>query len=130
MAVRRRRRCTHCSRRFTTFERVANRQLIVDKRDGRKELLDAEKMRNGLLAACNKRPVSMNKIEGILRRVLRRLHKEYATEVPSRIIGQMILEELRRVDQVAYIRFASVYRSFSAPEQFVQEAKQFERRGI
>jgi transcriptional repressor NrdR len=120
--IRRRRSCGRCKRRFTTYERPEDRTIQVIKRDGRKERFDRQKLREGLLLACNKRPVSDRRIESIVERVEQELHNTYAREASSRVIGEMVLRELKKADKVAYIRFASVYRGFSDVGQFVQEA--------
>lgn len=125
--IRRRRNCGRCRRRFTTYERPEDRTIQVLKRDGRRERFDRQKLREGLLLACNKRPVSDRKIENIVNRIERTLYETYAREASSRVIGEMILSELKKVDKVAYIRFASVYRGFSDVGQFIQEASRIKK---
>lgn len=113
--VRRRRECTACGRRFTTFEQL---RVMVVKRDGRIEPFDREKVMRGMTVACEKRPVSADALEEITDRVERRVIDVGVTEIESAEIGEMVMDELRKVDQVAYIRFASVYRQFEDIGQF------------
>jgi transcriptional repressor NrdR len=126
--IRRRRSCRRCRRRFTTYERPEQKLLWVVKRDGRKEMFDRLKIRAGILAACNKRPVSERKIRDIVAKIEREIMRSYATEISSKVIGEMVLNELKRADKVAYMRFASVYRSFEDVDQFIQEARTFRKK--
>lgn len=107
--VRRRRFCPQCKQRFTTYERAASVLPLVVKRDGRREEFDRGKLLSGLHKACAKRPISTQQIEGIATMVERQLQKSRSKEIPSEALGQIVLEELRKLDEVAYIRFASVY---------------------
>lgn len=125
--IRRRRNCSRCKRRFTTYERPEDRTIQVIKRDGRRERFDRQKLREGLLLACNKRPVSDRKIENIVSRIERQLYETYAREASSKVIGELILDELKKADKVAYVRFASVYRGFSDVGQFIQEASKIKK---
>jgi transcriptional repressor NrdR len=118
-AIRRRRVCTACGRRFTTFERVQLRELSVMKRSGRRAPFDRDKLAKSVEIALRKRPVDPEEIERMVSRVVRRLESSGEAEVPSEMIGEYVIEELRRIDSVAYVRFASVYRNF-------REAKDFE----
>lgn len=118
-AIRRRRVCTACGRRFTTFERVQLRELVVMKRSGRRTPFDRDKLAKSVEIALRKRPVDLEEIERMVSRVVRRLESAGEPEVSSEIIGEFVIEELRRIDSVAYVRFASVYRNF-------REAKDFE----
>lgn len=111
-AIRRRRECLACGKRFTTFERVEEMPLYVFKRDGRRESFDRGKIRHGLLTAAEKRPVAVDTLDEVAARVEGEIRDGGEREVSSRRIGEMVMEELRRLDEVAYIRFASVYRSF------------------
>ena len=126
--IRRRRSCRRCSRRFTTYERPEQKLLWVVKRDGRKEMFDRQKIRGGITAACNKRPVSERKIRDIVAKIEREIMRSYAVEVSSKVVGEMVLNELKRADKVAYMRFASVYRSFEDVDQFIQEARTFKKK--
>jgi transcriptional repressor NrdR len=111
-SVRRRRECPNCSRRFTTYETVEQPELIVVKRDGRRERFDPRKLRDKLQIALTKRPVPTAEVERIVRETEADLLERNLSEVPSTLIGELVLEKLKEVDQVAYIRFASVYREF------------------
>lgn len=112
-SIRRRRECAACSRRFTTYERVESGGLMVVKRDGRREEFDARKLRDKLRIALTKRPVAQGEIDRIITTVETELLAMGTVEVPSTAIGEIVLRELKQVDEVAYIRFASVYRSFT-----------------
>lgn len=117
-AIRRRRECLKCGDRFTTYERIEIPSLWVVKRDGRRERFSREKLAGGLLKACAKRPVSIEAIEKLVEEVEATLQAMGRTEVPSAQIGELVMERLQRLDQVAYIRFASVYRKFEDLESF------------
>jgi transcriptional repressor NrdR len=119
--IRRRRECVSCGRRFTTYERVESGALIVVKRDGRREEFDPRKLRDKLRIALTKRPVSQEEIDRIVSTVEARLLELGTVEVPSTAIGEIALRELRQIDEVAYIRFASVYLSFSDLEDLRRE---------
>ncbi len=124
--VRRRRECIECNERFTTYE---NAELIMPriiKRDGRRSPFDEIKLRNGILKALEKRPVSTDRIEQALSRIKHQLRVTGEREVPSRLIGEWIMEELKKLDQVAYVRFASVYRSFEDVAEFRREIERLE----
>lgn len=111
--IRRRRECTSCSRRFTTYERIAQTGLMVIKQDGRREVFDRQKLLSGIVKACAKRPVPMEAVEGIVDEIELQLHALAKSEIDSQKIGQMVMERLRTLDDVAYVRFASVYRRFA-----------------
>lgn len=117
--VRRRRECLNCGRRFTTYERVEETPLRVVKKDGSRVPFDREKILVGIRKACEKRPVSAEQIEYAVARIEDQINKNYDREVPSTDIGEMVMEALKRLDTVAYVRFASVYREFKDPEDFV-----------
>lgn len=121
MAVRRRRECQHCGYRFTTYEKVEVTPLLVVKKDGRREAFDRDKILRGMLTACEKRPVQLERLQTIAAEIERELQSRYDKEVESRVIGEMVMDRLRRVDQVAYVRFASVYRQFRDIETFRRE---------
>ncbi|MDI3256396.1 MAG: transcriptional regulator NrdR [Kyrpidia sp.] len=120
-AVRRRRECLACGRRFTTYERVEVSPLQVIKKDGMRETFSREKLRRGLLKACEKRPITSEAIDGMVDRVERELRQEFEREVTTTQIGERVMAVLREVDQVAYVRFASVYREFKDVETFLRE---------
>ena len=122
--IRRRRQCLGCQHRFTTYEQVQRESWWVIKRDGRREKFDRNKLRAGIEKACEKRPVSTEKIESLAERVITELENEHGREVPSIRIGERVMEHLRKLDEVAYVRFASVYRQFRDAEQFIDEIKQ------
>ena len=119
--IRRRRECNRCSRRFTTYERVEEMIPLVVKKDGRRENYDRTKIINGLKRACEKRPVSIDTIEAIADRIERTLSEGGEKEIPASVIGEALMRELHDIDQVAYVRFASVYRSFKDIGEFMAE---------
>lgn len=118
--VRRRRECLQCGRRFTTYERVEEAPLRVVKKDGSRVPFDRDKILVGLRKACEKRPVSAEAIELAVSKIEDEINKKYDREVPSADIGEMVMEALKKLDSVAYVRFASVYREFKDPEDFVK----------
>ncbi|MCG3118317.1 MAG: Transcriptional repressor NrdR [bacterium] len=124
--VRRRRECLACGRRFTTKEYVEETPLMVVKNDGRRETFDREKILRGVQMACSKRPVSMETINRLVEKVESGLRDNNREEVSSRQVGQQIMAHLREIDEVAYVRFASVYRKFQAKEEFLEELKGLE----
>lgn len=123
-AIRRRRECLECQRRFTTYERIEETPLIVIKKDDRRETFDRQKIRNGLLKACEKRPVSIITIERIIDTVERELRNRMEPEVRSTVIGELIMAELKQLDGVAYVRFASVHREFKDVETLMYELQE------
>ncbi len=127
-AIRRRRVCSGCGRRFTTYERVEEAAPMVVKKDGRREPYDRSKIVAGLRKACEKRPISMETIERIADRVERALFEQGGREAASSFIGGAVMEALRETDQVAYVRFASVYRSFKDLDEFMREVEELIRR--
>ena len=124
--IRRRRECLGCSHRFTTYEEVEHEGLMVIKRDGRREEFSREKLLNGLKKACQKRPVSLKAMEDLVDHIVAGVTGQYESEVPGDAIGKMVMEGLRELDEVAYVRFASVYRRFAEATDFVQEVKKLE----
>lgn len=128
-SVRRRRECLSCSRRFTTKEYVEETPLFVIKSDGSREVFDREKVLKGIRAACNKRPISSDEIENIVEKVEGYLRDKNNAEIEAMQIGQEVMNELRELDDVAYVRFASVYRKFQDKEEFINELKGLERKG-
>ena len=119
--IRRRRVCDSCHKRFTTYERVEQADLMVVKRDGSRELFNRNKVRNGIVTACRKRPVTTDQIDSLVDRVERQLSERSEREVTSSQIGEVILDGLRGLDEVAYVRFASVYRHFDDVKSFIKE---------
>ena len=130
--IRRRRECSKCSRRFTTYERVEEMMPLVVKKDGRRETYERIKIINGLKRACEKRPVSINTIEAIADRIERNLQERGEKEILSSVIGEATMRELHDTDEVAYVRFASVYRSFKDINEFMVELEELlkERKEI
>jgi transcriptional repressor NrdR len=124
MAVRRRRECINCGKRFTTYEYVERNPLMVIKKDGRREPFNRQKILTGLLSACEKRPISMEKLESLVTDVENELQKKFDQEVESRFIGEVVMEKLAETDDVAYVRFASVYRQFKDINQFMRELRE------
>ncbi len=121
--IRRRRECLKCGRRFTTYERIEEHPLMVVKKDGRREPFDRQKILNGLHRACEKRPVSTEQVEVIADQLEQALAQEFEKEVTSQEIGERLMKALHGLDEVAYVRFASVYRSFKDVGQFMEELK-------
>ena len=128
LSIRRRRECPKCLRRFTTYERIEEAPLLVVKQDGRRESFDRQKILHGLMTACEKRPVPMARLTAIADEVARAAHDESDGEVPSRWIGEQVMQRLKDVDEVAYVRFASVYRAFADAERFREEVERLTRR--
>ena len=124
--IRRRRECIACEYRFTTYEEVERAGLLVLKRDGRHEELSKEKLLSGLKKACQKRPISPKVIEDLVERIVNDITDKYEREVPAEVIGKLVMNGLRATDDVAYVRFASVYRRFQEATDFVQEVKKLE----
>lgn len=122
-AVRRRRECLKCSKRFTTYERVDTVDIFIIKKDGRREQFDRSKLLAGIKTACEKRPVSMDTIEETVDEIEQNLRRRKTTEIPSKAIGEIVIRRLKALDKVAYIRFASVYRSFEDVESFEKEVQ-------
>ena len=119
--IRRRRECLRCTHRFTTYEQVEKENLRVLKRDGRYEELDRHKLLAGIKKACEKRPISSTQIEEVVSEIMTELEDKYDREVPSTVIGEKMMQRLRKLDEVAYVRFASVYRQFRDVNEFVNE---------
>jgi transcriptional repressor NrdR len=128
-AVRRRRECSQCSKRFTTYEYVEQTPLVVVKRNGSSEPYDRGKLLAGITLACRKRPASREQVERLVDGIETRLAEQNRLEVTSAELGRMVLAELRNLDPVAYVRFASVYRQFDSPERFVEELENLESGG-
>jgi transcriptional repressor NrdR len=126
-SIRRRRECLDCGRRFTTYEKVEKFSLLVIKKDGRREPFDRNKIISGMSKACEKRPISINTIEEFVTEFERELHDMAEREVESREIGERVIKKLYEIDEVAYVRFASVYRSFKDVNQFMYELRELLR---
>lgn len=129
-SIRRRRECPACGRRFTTYERVEEAPFLVVKKDGRREVFDRQKILRGVLTACEKRPVAVAAVEALVDRVEAAIRARYEGEVPSTAIGEAVMAELRTLDEVAYIRFASVYRQFADIERFREEIERLGGRRV
>jgi transcriptional repressor NrdR len=122
-SVRRRRECLKCSKRFTTYEYIEEIPLMLIKKDGRREAFDRNKVISGILKACEKRPVSMEKVEAMVDKVEKELQKNFDKEVKAQVVGELVMDYLHKIDEVAYVRFASVYRQFKDINQFMKELK-------
>ena len=120
-SIRRRRQCEACGKRFTTYEKLETMPLMVVKKDQRREAFDSAKIKLGVVKACEKRPVPMAEIDGLVREVERQAYSSYDQEITSTQLGEMVMERLARLDEVAYVRFASVYRQFRDIETFMDE---------
>jgi transcriptional regulator NrdR len=125
--IRRRRQCLKCERRFTTYERIDEIPYMVVKKDGRREKFERQKVLSGLLKACEKRPISMGKLAEIVDAVESRLADSPEREISTTVIGEMLMERLRFMDKIAYVRFASVYRDFQDIEAFLNEVKELKQ---
>jgi transcriptional repressor NrdR len=124
--IRRRRECLGCSYRFTTYEEVERGGLVVLKRDNRREEFSQDKLLSGIKKACQKRPISPKVIEDLVDKIVNEVTDKYEREVPAEVIGKLVMDGLRQTDEVAYVRFASVYRRFQEATDFVQEVKKLE----
>ena len=122
-AVRRRRQCLACSKRFTTYEYVENVSLMIVKNDSRREPFDRQKLRTGIELACKKRPVGSKRIDAMVDEIEEKLLSMSKGEIESSVMGEIVMEKLREIDEVAYVRFASVYRKFQDKGQFLDELK-------
>jgi transcriptional repressor NrdR len=120
-SIRRRRECLSCAKRFTTYEMIEKLPLVVIKKDGRREFFDREKLLNGIIRSCEKRPISLDKMENLVDKVEQEIRNTIEREVATGLIGEIVMRYLKEVDQVAYVRFASVYRQFADIENFMQE---------
>ena len=126
-AIRRRRECLKCEKRYTSYERIEIVDLVVVKRDGRRETFNREKIITGIVKALEKRPVSMSTVHDVVDDIEKDLRSRYIDEIPAGIIGELIMEKLHKIDQVAYVRFASVYRQFEDVSDFVDEVRSMPR---
>jgi len=124
--IRRRRECTQCAHRFTTYEELEHESLMILKRDGRHEEFSRDKLLSGIRKACQKRPVTPQAMEELADHIVATVTAQFESEVPAEFIGKMVMEGLREIDEVAYVRFASVYRRFQEATDFVHEVKKLE----
>ena len=122
-AIRRRRECIKCKRRFTTYEYIEKTPLMVVKKDGRREPFDRNKLLSGIVKACEKRPISIEKLEKLVNLIETSLQKDFQREVKSKAVGELVMKKLHSIDEVAYVRFASVYRQFKDVNHFMKELK-------
>lgn len=122
--IRRRRECTACGRRFTTYETIEITPILVVKNNGARQAYNAEKVRNGIIKSCEKRPVPMLVIDEMVADISKQVYNSMETEITTKAIGEMVMERLKKVDEVAYVRYASVYRSFKDLSSFMSELKQ------
>lgn len=127
-ATRRRRECLKCNKRFTTYERVEEADIVVVKKDGKRERFERQKLLNGILKACEKRPIPLEKIEKLVDEVESDLRKRDSVEVESKVIGEITMKKLKALDKVAYIRFASVYREFEDLGRFEEELGKLQKK--
>jgi len=125
--IRRRRECLKCNKRFTTYERLEEMPLTVIKKDSKREVFDRSKLLQGIVIACTKRPVSIDQIEKVVNEIEYEL-KDYIMEVPSSVIGEIALKKLKILDEVAYVRFASIYREFSDVDIFMKELNKLKKK--
>ena len=119
--IRRRRECMNCKQRFTTYEKVEEIPIVIVKKDGARESYNRMKVLNGIIRACEKRPVSMEKMENLIDQIESRLHSSMEKEIPSELIGELVMSGLKELDEVSYVRFASVYRQFKDINTFINE---------
>ncbi len=127
-AIRRRRVCDSCKKRFTTYEKVEEIMFMVVKKDGSRELFNRSKVRNGIINACKKRPITTDQIEKIVDDIERGLNNMMEKEISSTVIGEVILDNLKELDEVAYVRFASVYRQFEDVDTFIREIEKLNHK--
>ncbi|MBQ6663783.1 MAG: transcriptional repressor NrdR [Firmicutes bacterium] len=123
-AIRRRRECEQCGKRFTTYEKVEASIIMVIKKDGSREAFDRDKIMNGIVKACYKRPVSVSDMERVVNDIERGLNNMMEKEIKSTFIGELVMEQLKNLDEVAYVRFASVYRQFTDVNTFIKEIEE------
>jgi transcriptional repressor NrdR len=126
--IRRRRECMSCTYRYTTYEQIERTELRVVKRDGTREAVHREKIISGMIKACEKRPVSMDRLDRAVEEILTELHQDHLAEVPSSTIGAKVMDKLHQIDPVAYVRYVSVYRQFEDVGEFIREIQALERR--
>lgn len=127
-ATRRRRECMKCNKRFTTYERVEEADIIVVKKNGKRERFQRQKVLNGIIEACEKREIPLEKIDKLVDEVESDLRKRDSVEVESKVIGEIVMKKLKNLDKVAYIRFASVYREFGDLDRFAEELEKLQKK--
>ena len=127
-AIRRRRKCESCQHRYTTYEEIREDSVMVIKRDGRRERFSREKLEGGITKACEKLPIAASDIENVVNTVVAQVHQRYDLEIPFQRLGELVMNELRVMNKVAYIRYASIYRRFEEISDFVSEVEKLERR--
>ena len=123
-AIRRRRECTGCGRRFTTYETIETSPVLVVKAGGNRQMFDPNKVKSGIIKACEKRPVPMQRIDALVDEIQKKVYNNLDQEITSKQIGEMVMDGLKQIDEVAYVRFASVYRSFKDISSFMSELEQ------
>ena len=126
--IRRRRECIQCGKRFTTYETVENTPIFVVKTNGSRQAFDANKIKNGIIKSCEKRPVPTNVIDKLVEDIQKKVYNSLAQEITSKEIGEMVCEGLKSIDEVAYVRFASVYRSFTDTTSFIKELEKIVKK--
>ncbi len=126
-SIRRRRECMNCGKRFTTYETVETTPILVVKSDGTRQVFDPNKLKNGIIKACEKRPVPLWKIDALVEDIQKSIHNSLAQEVSAKQIGEMVMTGLKDIDEVAYVRFASVYRQFKDISTFMKELKKMQK---
>ncbi len=127
-STRRRRECEKCKKRFTTYERAESLDLVVIKKDGRREKFDHDKIKAGIVRSCHKRPISTEQIDNFVAEVERELRGLEETEIPSSKIGEIIMERLKKLDKIAYVRYASIYKEFDTPKDFAKEVEKLSKK--
>ena len=126
--IRRRRECTNCGKRFTTYETVENTPIFVIKSNGTRQAFDINKIKNGIIKSCEKRPVSASSIDKLVDDIQKRIYNSLRQEISSKEVGEMVCEGLKEIDEVAYVRFASVYRSFTDTTSFMKELEKMVKK--
>ncbi len=126
-AIRRRRECNNCNKRFTTYETIETTPILVIKTNGNRQAFDANKLKNGIIKSCEKRPVPMYKIDELVENIQKKIYNSLEQEVSSKKLGEMVMEGLKEIDEVAYVRFASVYRSFKDISTFMKELEKLQK---
>jgi len=127
-STRRRRECEKCKKRFTTYERAEALDLVVIKKDGRREKFDRNKIKAGIVRSCHKRPISVEQIDNFVAEIEMELRGLEETEIPSNKIGEIIMEKLKKLDKIAYVRYASIYKEFDTPKDFAKEVEKLSKK--
>lgn len=126
-AIRRRRECINCGRRFTTYETIETTPVLVVKNDGNRQSFDANKLKTGIIKACEKRPVPMGKIDELVENIQKSVYNSLEQEITTKQLGEMVMDGLKQIDEVAYVRFASVYRQFKDISTFMKELRKLQK---